>query len=391
MPDGAEAALTDPAPAFDYHRESGRRVLIVGQFDGYANGRRSEAIRRFLEQRGHRVTTLNTYFLSRFSAHPGSPLRRLPRPGFRRFVIYLVELASLLMVRKWSWGRRHLSAPVLRADFQLRRSLLKSIARPDDFDLVMVQEPHDAGLLLDHTSARTFYDCPTPWADELFYEGRLTARQHARLRKAETRLFETVDVVSFHWQSYANYVRRFYGGPLTRLVQLDWGCEPVAPGRRAGYDTPLRIVYIGSLSSRFIDLALLARLSRIYPVDVYGGPAPDPSLGLRYLGWADPEVLSEYQVGLITCTQDALRCEGFSAKHLHYISYGLPVLVPRWRRHLDLIEGSVPYDESSFADVVADLAAEATWRDMSDAAYDQAQRLTWESTLAPLENLLRGM
>jgi hypothetical protein len=44
-------------------------------------------------------------------------------------------------------------------------------------------------------------------------------------------------------------------------------------------------------------------------------------------------VLLSYQAGLITCTRDELRRDGFSAKHLQYLAHGLPVLAPEWRRH----------------------------------------------------------
>jgi hypothetical protein len=148
-------------------------------------------------------------------------------------------------------------------------------------------------------------------------------------------------------------------------------------------------VYIGSLSSRFIDLPLLSRLTRLYPhVDVYGGPQPDRRLGLNYRGYASPDVLNSYQFGLVTCTRDELRREGFSAKHLDYLAHGLPVLVPAWRRHLELLRGSVAYNEDSFGSVIAELSNHASWQRVSDEAYAQAQRLTCERTLAPLAAVL---
>jgi hypothetical protein len=134
---------------------------------------------------------------------------------------------------------------------------------------------------------------------------------------------------------------------------------------------------------------LLSRLTELYPhIDVYGGPPPDPALGLNYMGHALPTVLRQYQLGLVTCTNDELRRNGFSAKHTEYFAHGLPVLVPAWRRNLDLLHGSVPYEEHIFLSVVDSLSNEKEWQRMSDAAYAQAQRLTWEETLRPLEALL---
>src|SRR6185312_10759458 len=167
------------------------------------------------------------------------------------------------------------------------------------FDLIICESPHDAGLLTVTTSARTLYDCPTPWADEIYFEGRVTGGQHRRLRSLERRVFESVDQLAFYWQSYARYAVRHYGISGANILTLDFGCTPAA--RRAEFKDPPRVIYLGSLSSRFIDLPLLSRLGRIYPhIDVYGGPAPDPKLGLNYLGYAHPSILQKYQLGLIT-------------------------------------------------------------------------------------------
>jgi hypothetical protein len=364
-----------------------RRVAIICQLDRYANGLKPVEIERFLRRRGHDVTLINTYYLSRAGSERGTLRNRLPSRGARRLGLYAVELASLLLTRRWSLGRRRLSYYILVADHQLRRSLLASSMALDDFDVVICETPHDAGVLTVPTSACTLYDCPTPWADELWFEGRLTPRQHAHLRHREARVFEAVDRLAFWWPSYARYAVAHYGIDGRNLMRLDYGCTP-APDR-ARFDDPPRVVYLGSLSSRFIDLPLLSRLARLYPhIDVYGGPPPDPELGLNHLGYASPAVLGQYQLGLITCTNDELRREGFSAKHLQYLAYGLPVLVPAWRRHLDLLRGSVPYDEDSFADQIARLSGREEWQRVSDEAYAQARELTWDRTLAPLETLL---
>jgi hypothetical protein len=234
------------------------------------------------------------------------------------------------------------------------------------------------------------YDCPCPWADELYFEGRLTRRQHAQLRAKETTLFEQVDHLAFHWESYARYALEQYGISGENLMRLDFGCRPSA--HRAQFADPPRIVYLGNLSARFNNPELLARLSKQYEhIDVFGGPPPDPRLGLNYLGYSPSiDILNEYQLGLVTCSTDELRQQGFSSKHVNYLAYGLPVLVPDWRRHLDLLEGSLPYNEESFLSVVNSMADEARWQSLSDQAYDQAVRLDWDATLGPLDALIAG-
>lgn len=366
-----------------------KRVLLIAQVDGYANGVKPTAVDRFLRDQGHDVVFVNTYYLSRASAKRGSLGNRLPRPGVRRLGVYVVEGATVL-TRRWSFGRRRLSYYLHVLDYKLRRSLLRSTLRPDEFDLVICEHPQDAGLLTTKTSAHTFYDCPDPYADELYDEGKLTKRQHMKFRRMETELFESVDALSFSWESYARYALSHYGISGRNLRQLNWGCTPAA--KRARYSDPPRVVYLGSLSSQYINLPLLSRLSKLYPhIDVYGGPTPDPSLELNYLGWAPPTILGDYQFGLITCTKDELRRDGFSAKHLDYIAYGLPVLVPVWRRHMELLRGSIPYDEDDFGSVVKAFSSEEAWQRKSDEAYAQAEALTWEKTLSPLGAMLRDL
>ena len=381
--------MVPPEAALDGREKTvaeAKRVLLFAQMDGYANGVKPAAVDAFLRQHGHDVELVNTYYVSRASKTKGTLGNKLPGLGLRKLAVYLVE-AGFVLTRRWGFGRRRISYFLHLADYRLRRSLLSSTHRLDDFDMVICEHPQDAGVLTTKTSAITFYDCPGPYADELYDEGKLTKRQHGKFRRLETELFESVDGLSFGWESYARYALNHYGISGRNLRQLNWGCVPVS--RRVRFASPPRVVYLGSLSSQYINLPLLSRLSKLYPhVDVYGGPPPDPALELNYLGWASPDVLEQYQFGLITCTKDELRRDGFSAKHLDYIAYGLPVLVPAWRRHLELLRGSVPYEEDTFASLIESLSTEERWQRKSDEAYAQAQALTWERTLRPLNTLL---
>jgi hypothetical protein len=351
-----------------------KRVLIICQLDQYANGVRPVEIQRFLQRCGHEVRLVDTYFLSKTRSAAA-------------FALLAVGVAWSFIINRSKFGRHYLSYYVLVANVRLRRRILRSLVRLDEFDLIICETSLDAGVLTVPTSARTLLDSPTPWADEMFFERQLTKRQHAKLRRLETDIFESVDFLAFHWETYARYAADHYGITGRNLITLNWGCTPAA--KRAEFSGSPRIVYLGSLSSMFIDLPLLSRLTELYPhIDVYGGPPPNPALGLNYLGYASQTVLQQYQLGLITCTQDQLRRNGFSAKHPEYLAYGLPVLVPAWRRHLELLQGSVPYDEQTFLAAIDTLSDEDEWRRVSDEAYAQAERLAWNKTLRPLESLL---
>jgi hypothetical protein len=56
---------------------------------------------------------------------------------------------------------------------------------------------------------------------------------------------------------------------------------------------------------------------------------------------------------------------------------------------MELIRGCVAYDERSFLSVIETLSDERKWQEVSDEAYEQAQELTWELTLEPLDQALR--
>lgn len=363
-----------------------KRVLIVAELDGFANGQKPVEIARFLRSRGHHVDIANAYYLGRASDDRDSKLRKLPSPRPRELLLYLVQLASLVLTRRWKFGRRHLSYYLVRAELRLRRAILHSRLALDDYDLVIGEHPNEAELMTAPTSARVLYDCMTPWADELLFEGRLTDAQHRKLQRFEAEILDSVDYLSFSWETYAPYSVEHYGIRGDNFVQLNWGCEP-SP-QRVRFASPPRIAFMSSMSSQFINLPLLARLAKLYEIDVYGGPPPDPELGLNYKGWASPEVLLDYQIGLITCSTDRLRRNGFSAKNMIYIAYGLPVLIPAWRDHMELIRGCVPYDEDTFGDAIERLSDPAEWQRVSDEAYEQARELAWDRTTAPVEGVL---
>jgi hypothetical protein len=358
-----------------------RTVLVLAQMDGYANGLKPVEITNFLRARGHQVRLVDTYHLSR--AGTAGRAKGLPGPTPSRVGVFGAEKAGALLGRLGGPLRRRLSYPFLAAETSVRRRILRSTVSVEGVDLVIVESPTDAEFLLGCSNVPTWYDCPTPWADELLLEGRLTESQHTRMKRRERTVFEGVDYLSFHWESYARYAQDRYDISGRNLVTLNSGCTLAE--ERARFDSPPRVVYLGSLSSQFIDPPLLSRLSRIYPhIDVYGGPPPDPALGLRYLGWTPPSVLSNYQFGLITCTRDELRRRGFSAKHLQYFAHGLPVLLPRWRNDPVLAQGSVPYDEHSFLAVLEAAGDQETWSQLSATAVAQAKRYSWANSLAPL-------
>ena len=92
------------------------RVLVLGQFDGFANGLKPTEVARFLEARGHRVHVVDTYYLSR-AANNGA-LRHLPGVSASQVALFCVERGIGTVLRLGVAARRRLSYPLLRAELR---------------------------------------------------------------------------------------------------------------------------------------------------------------------------------------------------------------------------------------------------------------------------------
>ena len=346
------------------------RMKVALLYTGYgnANSVRPLEMTRYLEARGHQVDLVDLLGF-----------------GYNRYLRLREPLASAAM-RSGLAGAGVLVRPMRRWADIIQRKVLDR----ERFDAVVCFSFPHAYVLTRDLPCIKIYDCPTPAVDELELSGDHHGSVISALRDVEMEIYTSSDHVLFHWETYLEYVRKYrYDGD--NLVTMAYGCHPKE--RRAGFASPPRAVYMGYLGGYWSNLDLLSSLSSsgACDVDVFGFPRPHRRLGLDYRG-ASPNtaVLADYQLGLVTCSKDRLRREGFSAKHVEYISYGLPVLVPNWRERLDLIKGSVPYDKESYPEVVARMSDEDEWTRMSDLAYEQSKALSWDRTLEGLERMVGG-
>ncbi len=347
---------------------SGMKVALL--YTGYANANsvRPLEMTRYLEARGHQVVPVDLLGF-----------------GYNRYLRLREPIASAAMRSGLASGDV-LVRPMRRWADIIQRKVLDR----ERFDAVICLSFPHAYVLTQDLPCVKIYDCPTPAVDELEFSGDYPKSVISALREVELEIYRSSDHVLFHWETYREYVRKYtYDGD--NLVTMAYGCHPKE--RRASFASPPRAVYLGYLGGYWANLDLLARLSSwgACDVEVFGFPRPDRRLGLDYRGAApNTDLLADYQLGLVTCSKDRLRCEGFSAKHLEYISYGLPALVPSWRERLDLIRGSVPYDEASYPEVVARMSDEDEWTRMSDMAYEQSKAFSWDRTLKGLEEMVGG-
>jgi hypothetical protein len=162
---------------------------------------------------------------------------------------------------------------------------------PSAFDAVICESQLDSAIMLHDLGAATkIYNCATPLADELRFGGMLTNRGYRRIKDLEVEIFKASHHLSFHWHSYADYVRKYYNYDTPNIFIFD----RIAAVTRspAKFDLPPRVAYIGALGGYWINPQLLSELTRRYShIDVYGLPKPPRKLGLNYKGYASADVL----------------------------------------------------------------------------------------------------
>ena len=364
------------------------KVAVLCNLDGFANSGKPLLIEEVLSQRGHTVTVLDTSFLSR--ASDKRPLRVFPSPAPTRLKLYLAGALAHILERFPRRLAGTLTAALYVRQMRLRGAILaREMARISP-DVVVCETQMDSGvMLMDLGRIKKIYNCATPLAEELYFGGNLSDKGYERLRAYELSTYEAADYLSFHWHCYAEYVRKHYQYSVDNIFTFDRNA--VISKTLAGYSEEPRVVYLGYLGGYWIDPELLSQLTKMYPrIDVYGLPRPPRRLGLNYRGYATREVLQNYQFGLITCTKDRLRREGFSAKHVDYLAAGLPVLVPEWRTATQDLRGTVTYSADDFLDQLREYSKEEIWNVLSKEALEQAEELSAEKVSAQFISIVEG-
>lgn len=342
-----------------------KKVCIICSLDRFANTVRPKKIKEFLEKNGYIVELINTYS-NKVNSRSSIMIRKIRRffiPRLLRNYIFILEMKRRAIV------------------------LQKEITKRQP-DVLICESEMDSYVLTKPMSCLKIFDCSTPWVDELFYSGDLSNFAYKLLRRLELEIYRKSSYVAFHWDNYTNYVKKYiYKGK--NLFILNWGCSPKEV--KAKFKKTPRIVYLGKLDGYWINLELLSRLSKIYEIDVYGAPEPPRELGLNYKGYVpitETDVLAEYQFGLVTLSNDRLRAHGFSAKHLEYMSYGLPVLTPEWRKDPRLEKYSILYNEKNFLQKIEEYSSKDKWQKLSNMCFDKTKDWDWEKVLKPLVEII---
>jgi len=364
-----------------------KRILIIASLDGFANSVRPLKIQQYISQKGYKVDILDTLYLSRLSNKKGTLGNKLPRPSFYGISLFILQILNFLVVKFLPKHKKYFSYFLITSMMRFRGKILSKTIQKHLYNLVICVSQLDSYYLVDiGKTCRTLFDCPTPLAAELYFGNLLTFDKYEKFKDFEIKIYKSCTYLSFNWETYASYVKKYYNYNEKNIVKLNWGTEETSS--KAAYNIQPKIIYFGKLEGNWINLPLLSKLAKIYPIDVYGSPAPDPKYGLNYKGYASSDVLSKYQFGLITITDDILRKEGFSAKHLDYLSHGLPVLIPEWRESAKDLKGTVLFNERDLLEKIKYYSEQEQWNILHKEALKQADEIRWENTLKSLDAML---
>jgi hypothetical protein len=362
------------------------KVLIICAPDAFANGLYPKEAAKYLGTKGCEVEIYPTTHLSR----KGQVGLEAVLPGLhpRQLALYFMEAVHVLADRLGGTFQRAALSATFRRVIKLRGAILRAKLADSSYDLIICEHNLDNAFVEgDRIAPTQVLHLPSPFAEELFFGDKISARAFKKFKTYDAELYAKADHVGFHWHTYTKYVKRTKYDGSNLDINLPFGVEP--QDKRAKFQGPPRIVFLGLLSGYWVNVPLLKRLCELYPhIDIYGGPRLT-ELGDNYKGYAPTtDVLEEYQFGLVTVSDDPLRRNSFSSKQLRYYSYGLPVLSPNWRHDSVLDEAALLYDEKSFVDLVNSYSDEEKWRELSDKALKIAQQYDWEEVLRPLDALI---
>ncbi len=361
-----------------------KKIAIICYLDGFGNSIAPLGIKKYLEKKGHTVDLINTHYLSRFKKKVDVDFI-VPKSGFKIFLTVLLEITNYFSQKYVTGGK--INYFLLFMIMRLRASMLKKLFKNASYDFIICEDPWDSYLLLSKLDGVTIYHCQTPFAEELYFGGQLTEKAYEKLKRMEIEIYSNSDYLSFAWDSYGEYVKKYYNYNGKNIISLNNGT--VLAEKKAKYNSSPKIVYFGYLGGYWINLPLLSNLTKQYKnIDVYGYPEPDKKYKLNYKGYATKKILSNYQFGLITITKDRLRSEGFSGKHIDYLSYGLPVLTPEWRKEEKLGKTAIFYNDNNFLEVIKRYSQKKQWEKVSKNSIKMAENMNWDSTLKPLDKII---
>lgn len=366
-----------------------KKAIIITASDAYANGVKPRELRKYLQLHGFEVELMPTAWETRMGSK--GILKKIHYIKPLHIFIYVTILAILskcMPIHKIKIALKSaIKLPLLRSYATItHRRLLDR--KPD---LIICETNYDIGFtLLPRVAKLQILDLPSPSAEELFYGNQLNSSNYKKMKEYENIAYKAADALSFHWHTYSDYVKltKYQGNNI-----IDMGYGTNIKNITAKYSKQPKIIFLGFLAGYWVNLPLLEKISELCPqLDVFGGPTPKKGSKINYKGYAPTlDVMAEYQFGLTTITDDPLRRNSFSSKHLEYISYGLPVMTPSWRNDRKLDSSSIYFDNAEdFVNKIKEYSTRNKWVKKHKAALETAERMQWSNVFSDLHTLLQN-
>ena len=346
-----------------------KSILIIASLNNSANQERAITNQLILQKNNFQVSILNDqkifshfFQLSFLSISPVN------------FINYFFQ--NLIY-------KLHFRPYPLWSEMQLRGSIIKKIIQKNPPDILICQNPQDILCLIGlNPHIFTVYDSPTIFFQETKFENIYSQSDIQKIKLAEKIIFKNAKLISFHWQTFFDLAKNYHLS-INNPVIANWSC-PVTSSSLFSHQNN-KIVHIGKLNSNWVNPQLLQNLQNQshLPIDIFSYEKPDFRYNsLQYKGFLkNIEKLSQYKFGLITISDNNLRNQGFSAKHLTYIAYGLPVFCPEWRQDKLLSSATIYYNESNFNQLVKKYSNPLFWQKKHAAALKLKKHLTPENNL----------
>lgn len=354
------------------------KVLIIASLDKSASEERASIFQKYLKRNGFEVDMFDTFT---YFSHMVRPKYFQESP--QRFINYLTGLIKHKV--------RNGSYPLLE-EMRLRGDIVTRYIQKTKPIITICQNPQDMSCLLSIPfDCCKILDSPTIFSEEIRLEKKVNGAIYLEIRAIEDNVFKKSDIVAFHWYTFFNLAKKQKRKIKNPLV-ANWGCY--RNNLKAQFSNQPKTLYLGKLNSSWVNPRLLESLQKksVIPIDVYSYEHPDSRYySLKTKGYLNNlDKVANYQFGLITASRDELRSSGFSAKNLLYLSYGLPVLCPEWRKDELLNSAMIYYNESNFDKIIKKYSQKKNWLVKHKSAIALSKELDWEKTLSPLIAYLKS-
>jgi len=342
------------------------KIIILNYLDKGANEERAVCLMNFLKKNDFEAEIIDSQIL--FNKNFKKITNLFSNPW--AYLIY--RFFKLLKLRL-----RTDPSYIFYLETVLRGNILKKYFLEKNVGAIIIQYPEDILLAKEYRKNKIILDLPTIYSEET---------KNSKIAKLEKKIFKQKNNICFHWYSFLNLSKKLKMAPKNSFI-LNWGCNQREV--LAKYNEKAKIIYLGKLNSEWIYPKLLEKIQKKSPylLDIYSYESPDKNLykSIKIKGFMkNIDDVSKYQFGLLSFVDDRLRDNGFSAKHLLYLSYGLPVLCPEWRKDKLLKPATIYYNAENFNQQIKKYSQKKYWNQKHLAAIKLAKKFDWNQTLKPI-------